>query len=84
MNWANLSALALDIAWGVGKPMLYWYLNIAGFFIVLWAIHLVLVQPPPRRDEIGWTAQMVALLMAVPLVAIGAALIYFAAKLAMG
>jgi len=71
MDWANLAGLLGDFAWQLAQPFIKGGLMIAGFAVVMWAIRLVLVQPKPERDEVGWTDQQRALLLAVPLVVLG-------------
>ena len=81
MSWANLSSLALMVGYGSLRPLLVGWVCLVGAFVVLWAIRLCLVQPKARRDQVGWTAQLTALLIAVPLVVLGAVIIYLGVNL---
>jgi uncharacterized membrane protein len=48
---------------------------LAGACAVLFAVHMVLVQPKKPRNHVGMSAQVIALVMAVPIATIGIALI---------
>jgi hypothetical protein len=48
---------------------------IAGACACLFAVHLVMAQPKQRRDHVGMPAQVIALIMAVPIFAIGVGLV---------
>lgn len=71
----TIIALATSVAWFFAKSFGRAYLGLGGVSMMLFAVHLVIVQPKPEYNQVGWTDQKRALLMAVPLFIVGFVLV---------
>ena len=76
----NALDLASMLLLGVARMFGGTYLALAGIGVCLWAIHLVMVQPPAQRDETGWAAQTASLVIALPLFVVGCVMIVLASR----